>query len=65
MLDVLADDKGSGMASMDIVKVIYKNYPENLWEPAERGIRQILEKLKLEGKVGGETLWALSGRSSL
>jgi hypothetical protein len=50
---------------MDIVKVIYKDYPESLWEPAERGIRQILDKLKLEGKVGGDMLWALSGKSSL
>jgi glyoxylase-like metal-dependent hydrolase (beta-lactamase superfamily II) len=63
VLDALAD--GQGMSSMDIVKVIYKDYPENLWEPAERGIRQILEKLKLEGKVGGKELWALSGKSSL
>ena len=62
---MLAEDNGAGMTSMDIVKVIYKDYSESLWEPAERGIRQILDKLKLEGKVGGDTLWALSGKSSL
>ncbi|OWY44245.1 hypothetical protein AA0119_g4169 [Alternaria tenuissima] len=65
VLDVLAEDNGAGMTSMDIVKVIYKDYSESLWEPAEKGIRQILDKLKLEGKVGGDTLWALSGKSSL
>ncbi|EDU49153.1 lactamase [Pyrenophora tritici-repentis Pt-1C-BFP] len=50
VLDVLAANEGVEMGSMDIVKVIYKDYPENLWEPAERGIRQILEKLKREGR---------------
>ncbi|KAI4930011.1 hypothetical protein J4E85_004634 [Alternaria conjuncta] len=63
VLDVLAESQVMG--SMDIVKVIYKDYPENLWEPAERGIRQILDKLKHEGKVGGDKLWVLSGKSSL
>ncbi|CAE7209391.1 hypothetical protein P3342_011875 [Pyrenophora teres f. teres] len=51
VLDVLAGNQAVHMGSMDIVKVIYKDYPENLWEPAERGIRQILDKLKQEGKL--------------
>ncbi|EOA89915.1 hypothetical protein ACJQWK_02558 [Exserohilum turcicum] len=66
VLDVLAaDESGSGMSSMDIVKVIYKDYPESLWQPAERGVLQILGKLKQEGKVTGETKWSLSGKASL
>ncbi|EUC46369.1 hypothetical protein COCMIDRAFT_35989 [Bipolaris oryzae ATCC 44560] len=66
VLDVLAaDESGLGLSSMDIVKVIYKNYPESLWEPAERGILQILNKLKQEGKVTGDKTWSLSGKSSL
>ena len=66
VLDVLAgDDSGTGMESMDIVKIIYKDYPESLWLPAERGVLQILDKLKQEGKVGGAETWSLSGKSSL
>jgi ribonuclease/clavin/mitogillin len=52
---------------MEIVKVIYKDYPQNLWEPAERGVVQILEKLKGEGKVvknDGEK-WSLGSKASL
>jgi ribonuclease/clavin/mitogillin len=65
VLDVLGQTQEGEMGSMDIVKVIYKDYPESLWEPAERGILQILGKLKLEGKIGGEKTWAISGKSSL
>jgi ribonuclease/clavin/mitogillin len=68
VLEVLGQDKEGGWTSMDIVKVIYKDYPENLWEPAERGILQILDKLQKEGKVtySKETkTWTLSGKSSL
>jgi len=68
VLDVLAQDKEGGWTSMDIVKVIYKDYPENLWEPAEKGVLQILEKLRKEGKVvcdEAKGTWKLSGKSSL
>jgi hypothetical protein len=53
---------------MDIVKVIYKDYPENLWEPAERGILQILDKLLNEGRVSYDEekeTWALAGKSRI
>lgn len=67
VLDVLAQDKEGGWSSMDIVKVIYKDYPESLWEPAEKGVLQILEKLRKEGKVtvDAEGKWKLSGKASL
>ncbi|KAF1946632.1 Metallo-hydrolase/oxidoreductase [Clathrospora elynae] len=75
VLDVFATKgkEGGGLGSMDMVKVIYKDYPQNLWEPAKRGILQILNKLKQEGKVVGSDnneqvgggVWALSGKSSL
>lgn len=42
---------GGGWKSMEIVKVIYKDYPENLHAPAESGLLQILSKLEKEGKV--------------
>lgn len=68
VLGVLGQDKEGGWTSMDIVKVIYKGYPENLWAPAERGIVQILEHLLNEGKFVHDEekgTWALSGKSSL
>lgn len=68
VLDVLARDKKDGWTSMDIVKVIYKDYPENLWEPAEKGVLQILDKLKGEGKVVKDDkkgTWSLAEKSSL
>ncbi|KAH6637665.1 beta-lactamase-like protein [Boeremia exigua] len=67
VLAVLATEREGGWTSMEIVKVIYKDYPENLWEPAERGVIQILEKLKGEGKVVKESkgTWSLSGKASL
>ncbi|EME77865.1 uncharacterized protein MYCFIDRAFT_209204 [Pseudocercospora fijiensis CIRAD86] len=40
-----------GWTSMELVKVIYRKYPENLWGPAEGGVKQVLAKLEGEGKV--------------
>ncbi|KAF2278435.1 Metallo-hydrolase/oxidoreductase [Westerdykella ornata] len=68
VLDVLAQPKEGGWSSMDIVKVIYKDYPENLWQPAEKGILQILEKLRKEGRVKHDeenNTWSLSGKAAL
>ncbi|KAL8774986.1 MAG: hypothetical protein Q9209_000465 [Squamulea sp. 1 TL-2023] len=36
---------------MEVVKIIYKDVPESLHEPAARGVVQILQKLAKEGKV--------------
>ena len=68
VLDVLAGEKEGGWTSMDVVKVIYKDYPESLWEPAERGVLQILDKLLKEGKVQhdeGKGTWSLAAKSAL
>lgn len=46
------DDAHAGWRTpMDIVKIVYKDYPENLYGPAAWGVLQILEKLAKEGKV--------------
>jgi len=37
--------------SMEMVKVIYKEYPENLHQPAEWGLVMVLEKLRKDGRV--------------
>lgn len=42
---------GKEWASMEMVKVIYRLYPENLWGPAEGGLLQVLDKLLKDGKV--------------
>jgi len=70
VLDVVASEspRHAGWTSRELVKVIYKHYPESLWEPAERGVLQILEKLGAESKVRWDeasATWALGGKSSL
>ena len=57
-----------GWKSMDIVKIIYKNYPENLHAPAEKGVLQILEKLAKEGKIvynESEDTWSTNRKATL
>ena len=53
--------------SMEMVKVIYRHYPENLWLPAEGGLLMVLEKLKGDGKVrkSEEGRWSVNGRPTL
>ncbi|KAF2500274.1 Metallo-hydrolase/oxidoreductase [Lophium mytilinum] len=68
VLAVLGDAGGKGITAMAIVKVIYKDYPESLWQPAERGVLQILEKLEGEEKVEhneGEGTWAINRKAAL
>ena len=60
-----ADAAGSGVSIWDIVKDIYKDYPENLWLPAARGVGLHLRKLEVDGRakcLGGrdvEERWRL------
>lgn len=42
---------GKEWESMDMVKVIYRMYPESLWGPAEGGLLQVLNKLLGDEKV--------------
>ena len=54
--------------SMEIVKIIYKDVPENLHIPANGGILQILSKLVEEDKVAVDTKtqrWRLKHRAAL
>ena len=52
---------------MELVKVIYRDVPENLHLPAQGGVVQVLRKLKDEDKVvlQGQDSWRLKDRSSL
>lgn len=51
-----------GLTSMQIVQVVYAAYPVSLHQPAERGVIQVLEKLRGEGKVEkcGQGRWRLT-----
>jgi len=52
-------------STWDIVRTIYKSYPENLWLPAARSVDLHLKKLKSDGRVkhvggeGTEAKWKL------
>ena len=52
---------------MEIVKVIYKDVPENLHEAAERGVVQVLDKLEKEDKVRADDSqrWELTAKAAL
>jgi len=55
VLEQVPDSKEEGPAewsSMEIVKVVYKDVPENLHLPAESGLLQVLRKLERDGLVG-------------
>ncbi|KAF1982020.1 metallo-beta-lactamase domain-containing protein [Aulographum hederae CBS 113979] len=57
-----------GIASLDIVKMIYPDLGSDMWSPADRGIRLILAKLSGEGKVQhheSENIWAMNGKATL
>lgn len=47
-----AGGSGKGRTPREVVKVVYKDVPENLHAPAEAGVVQVLRKLEGEGKVG-------------
>jgi ribonuclease/clavin/mitogillin len=54
--------------SMEIVKIIYKDFPESLHLPANGGIMQILVKLEGEDKVVEDTAtgkWRIKNRAVL
>lgn len=58
---------GKEWESMEMVKVIYRHYPENLYQPAQFGLLMVLEKLRRDGKVlkTSEGRWKVSKRATL
>ncbi|KAK0101533.1 hypothetical protein ONS95_006699 [Cadophora gregata] len=63
-----APSDSDNWTSMEIVKVIYKDVPENLHLPANGGILQILRKLEEEKKVVEDSVsgqWSLKNRATL
>ncbi|KAL8675414.1 MAG: hypothetical protein Q9168_000245 [Polycauliona sp. 1 TL-2023] len=49
--DEYEDPTGGARTSMEMVKIMYKDVPETLHEPAARGVEQVLHKLAKEGKI--------------
>lgn len=63
-----ASSEPDNWTSMEIVKVIYKDVPENLHLPANGGILQILRKLEEEEKVVEDSKsarWSIKNRAAL
>ncbi|KAI1385324.1 putative metallo-beta-lactamase domain protein [Hypoxylon trugodes] len=68
VLQTLAAEKDGGLwTPVELVKIIYRDYPESLHVPAANGVIQILRKLRDEDKVALEDgdKWRLTDRSSL
>lgn len=69
VLEVLArGTEGEALGSIDLVRIIYQDVPDNLHFAAARGIVQILEKLAAEGKVYHDEeadTWMLNKQASL
>lgn len=62
------NDHSSGWSSMEMVKIIYKDVPETLHLPAERGVLQVLQKLVADGKVQHDQSvdrWSLERKPAL
>lgn len=60
-------DDGEGWMSMSMVKIIYKDYPEDLHKPAEGSVVHVLKKLELDGRVrkNGDGTWSLTQKAAL
>lgn len=68
VLKALQDASPKALSLMQIVEVVYQGYPENLFEAAAKGVLQILNKLRGEGKVeqnGDEGKWQTVGKAVL
>ncbi|KAF2155011.1 metallo-beta-lactamase superfamily protein [Myriangium duriaei CBS 260.36] len=69
ILGVLNDqphDRDEGWTSMEMVKVIYKDYPEHLHGPAEGSVMHVLKKLEREGRATQDgKLWSLVSKERL
>lgn len=51
ILDVLIQNKGRNFTEMDLVEVIYKDTPSNLWKAAAYNVNHHLKKLVKDGHI--------------
>ncbi|KAL9098424.1 MAG: hypothetical protein Q9163_005911 [Psora crenata] len=59
--------RDGGATPMEIVKIIYQGYPEDVHEHAAMGVLQILKKLEGEDKIShiGEDRWGIITKATL
>lgn len=65
---IVEESESDDWTSMEIVKVIYKDVPEDLHMPANGGVVQVLAKLQEEGRVIEDSKterWMIKQRSTL
>ncbi len=58
---------GQGWRSMSMVKIIYKDYPEHLHQPAEGSVVHVLKKMEGDGRVkrNVDGTWSLTEKAAL
>ena len=58
---------GEGWKSMGIVKVVYKDYPEELHGPAEGSVVHVLKKMEADGRLrkNSDGTWSLTEKAAL
>lgn len=66
IVGILSAQKDHGMEPIEIVKILYKGYPESLYFAAEHGVRLHLEKLVNENRVqDNDDMFSLTDKSVL
>lgn len=68
IVEVMKSDNGKAWSSMDIVEIVYKDVRKELHEPAERGVRLVLNKLEQDGVVKSNdegTEWTVQRHANL
>lgn len=67
LLQALKQVEGDDATPLELVRVVYKDVPENLHGSAAKGAIQVLRKLEGEGKVAqsGQEKWRVSEKATL
>ena len=65
--EVRPEKDGEGWRSMSMVKIIYKDYPEHLHQPAEGSVLHVLRKMEGDGRVkkNADGTWSLTEKAAL
>lgn len=61
ILEILESDPDKSFSGMDLVKIIYVNTPERLWNAAAHNVSQHLKKLQKDQVIQSEELESTDG----